>query len=333
MLRKADEALKLPASRYPVDYTNLMETPLPHLARLLRMAVLHEYKAALAMQSGERKDVTSHVKTILLLAHTLDNEPGMISQLVRLRLIKTAFVTLERRANAGTLASGEVADLSQAFAQIQITNTSAKALVAERALVNPYFRMTRKQAMEINPNKSQNEEGKDSPLPYKGSPILKFFGYYDLDYGSYLIGMRRAISLAQEPAPENLRARSYLAHVGEESTKRRRTLSGTTMSAYAPFITREDASVAIQRLALTALAVENYRNKTGKLPKDLSALGSDFAELEDPFTGENLQYHRTEKGYVVYSVGPDLKDNGLEEEDKKESVDKESYDITFTVDR
>lgn len=48
----------------------------------------------------------------------------------------------------------------------------------------------------------------------------------------------------------------------------------------------------------------------------------------------DLAYRRTDKGYVIYSVGRDREDNGgLEEADKKQSDDKQSYDITFTVER
>jgi hypothetical protein len=334
MLHMADEALKLPASRYPIDYTKLMDTSLPHLAWIKTLAELHQYKAVLTMQAGDTKNVPDDVKTILALAHTLDNEHVLISQLVRLRLIDIASRTLELRAAAGALSPAEIANLSQAFTETLLTNTAAKALIAERALTIPYFRMTKKQAFELNPGKSRNEEGKDSPLPYKGPAILRFIGYYELDYGSYLIGMRKAIALAEKPAPENLRAGRYLAHVGEESTKRQRTLSGVALTAYASVVAREDKGIATQRLTLTALAIEDYRNKKGHPPEMLSELESDFAELEDPFTGDSLHYHRTEKGYVIYSVGVDLKDNhGLEEADKKESVDQKSFDITFTVDR
>ena len=99
---------------------------------------------------------------------------------------------------------------------------------------------------------------------------------------------------------------------------------------------RENEGIAHQRLALTALAVESFRNETRRLPEYLEELAPKYFEEvpEDPFTGSELKYRRTEKGYVVYSVGPDRQDNGgLEKADKKQSGDKRSYDITFTVER
>ena len=118
--------------------------------------------------------------------------------------------------------------------------------------------------------------------------------------------------------------------------QRRRTLSGLSLSSYASAARRENEGIALQRLALTALAIESFANDTGRVPEKLEELTPKFlAELpEDPFTGLELKYRRSERGYVAYSVGPDRQDNGgLEHSREKESDDKKSPDITFTVER
>jgi hypothetical protein len=51
----------------------------------------------------------------------------------------------------------------------------------------------------------------------------------------------------------------------------------------------------------------------------------------DIFDGQPLRYGRLERGYVVYSVGPDRLDDGGTEKPKKGSV--KSWDVTFTVER
>ena len=76
--------------------------------------------------------------------------------------------------------------------------------------------------------------------------------------------------------------------------------------------------VALMRVARAALAIERYRLTTARLPDKLA----DSTPL-DPFTGQPLRYKKLAKGYVVYSVGEDGKDDGGDE--KK--------DITFTVER
>jgi hypothetical protein len=72
------------------------------------------------------------------------------------------------------------------------------------------------------------------------------------------------------------------------------------------------------RDARAALAIERYRLTTGHLPDKFTD-----SALVDPFDGQPLRYKKLAKGYVVYSIGEDGKDDGGDE--KK--------DITFTVER
>jgi hypothetical protein len=211
-----------------------------------------------------------------------------------------------------------------------------RALIGERAASIPYFRITKKELIAIHPPTDETDSEKKSPLPCHGPAILRWVGYYDLDYASYLIGMNRGIELLAASPPDNLRASGYFARAGEGSRRRQRTLSAQTLSANAGVAWRENEGIARQRLALTALAMESFRNETGRLPKGLDELGPKHLDEvpEDPFSGLDLEYRRTEMGYVIYSVGRDREDNGsLEQSDKKQSDDKQSYDITFTVER
>jgi hypothetical protein len=335
-MAKAREALKLASSRYPIDCTRLMSTELPHLAGLVSLAYLNQCRAALAILDGQTNAPFENIEAVLALAHTLDDEPSLISQLVRLRMVRMAFATLEHHANANTFTAAEILSLKNLFGQIRTTHTAARALIGERALTIPYFRMAKAEAVKLHPPSDQNDTKPSSPLPCHGPAILTLIGYYELDYGSYLIGMNKAITLLSNPPPENLRASRYLSRVGEESTKRQRTLSGQAMSTYATVPFHEAEAIAHQRIVVLALALESFRNETGPLPEQLDELVPKYCTKvpEDPFTGMDLEYHRREQGYVIYSVGRDREDNGgLEKADKRNSDDKNSYDITFTVDR
>ena len=67
------------------------------------------------------------------------------------------------------------------------------------------------------------------------------------------------------------------------------------------------------RCAKTALALELYRQENGgKSPPELNALLPKFLAkvCVDPFTGMALRYRPMSQGYMVYSVGADLVDNG-----------------------
>jgi hypothetical protein len=336
-LVQTSEALKRTASRYPINCSLLAQTPLPHLAKLKTLASLHQYKAELAIQRGDHETASEAIERILGLTRTLDNEPYLISQLVRNMLLKLAVASLARRANSGALDPAEITNLVAAFERTTTTNLVARGFVGDRAIYAPYFRMSKKDAARVTqPPRAGEDADRDSPLPCKGPYILSLVGFHELDFRYFLTVMETNIALASLPPPGNLAAVGHLARAGEVATKRRRNVSASILSALAGAVAREVEGVAFHRLATTALAVEQFRNHHGRLPEELDELTPGLlAEVpEDPFTGGELQYRRTEKGYLIYSFGRDRRDDGgLEESEKKRSSDGKSYDLPFIVER
>jgi len=75
--------------------------------------------------------------------------------------------------------------------------------------------------------------------------------------------------------------------------------------------------------AYTAIAVERYRLEHGKLPDTLKDLVPEYISSvpHDPFNGDPLMYRKREAGFVVYSVGTNLKDDsGLDDHAKGDSA-------------
>jgi len=66
--------------------------------------------------------------------------------------------------------------------------------------------------------------------------------------------------------------------------------------------------IANTRLTRAGLAALSYRQNNGPYPSDLSALGTE--EFIDPFTQKPLVYQTTPTGFVIYSVGLNLIDDG-----------------------
>jgi hypothetical protein len=64
--------------------------------------------------------------------------------------------------------------------------------------------------------------------------------------------------------------------------------------------------------ARVAIALEQFRLDTGKLPERLEELVPKYMDKVpiDPFDGKPLRYKRLEKGYTIYSVGINQIDEG-----------------------
>jgi hypothetical protein len=93
------------------------------------------------------------------------------------------------------------------------------------------------------------------------------------------------------------------------------------------WLARADATRQAARLGVPAYL---YRKKNGHFPKKLADLTPDFIAFvpTDPFDGKPMKLKRTDRGIVVYSVGPDMVDNGGAPLD---DLIKGTGDITFEV--
>jgi hypothetical protein len=123
-----------------------------------------------------------------------------------------------------------------------------------------------------------------------------------------------------------------------DSRKRGGMLTGILMPAFGRIMQIETRHLAHMLVTQTALAVERYRLTEGRLPQSLDNLVPDYIEVvpTDPFDGQSLKYRTLETGYVVYSIGYDLTDNGGAERDsnKRDRRGKPlPWDITFIVER
>jgi hypothetical protein len=74
----------------------------------------------------------------------------------------------------------------------------------------------------------------------------------------------------------------------------------------------ETRAAARERLLLAGFALAAYQRTGGEYPESLAALVPDVLSdvPVDPWSGRELVYRRTEDGYVVYSVGDNLSDDG-----------------------
>ena len=109
------------------------------------------------------------------------------------------------------------------------------------------------------------------------------------------------------------------------------------ISVSLPSFSRTDnmytANLSQRNLALTALALREQEIRTAKFPESLEDLGpADRADRVDPFVEQPFIYHRSGDGYVLYSVGPNLKDDGGVPK-AKEGPARKDYDLVVKAER
>jgi len=323
--------------RYPVDYSYGLDTELPHLARLKNMARIIALQAALAAEEGRDDEWADSIRLLLNLASTLDEDPTIISHLVRNAMLQLAVKTAERGLNRVCSRDTACGRLQAAFARVDQTGCLERAFIGERALMIPMLRLS---WPEIN-NLGQSEDGESQPRKpqrYLGKPAFGFWltGFFERDLNFYLQTLDNCISLSKLPPPEMLALTNQFEAASQVARKKMYVFSSLLLPAFSRIAIREAAMLTHVRLAETAMAIERFRHAHGHLPDNLTQLVPEFLESvpADPFNGKPLRYRQMNLGYIIYGVGADDQDdNGREGPDRKKSTDTNSYDITFTVER
>lgn len=342
-LAKMREAIELPECRYPVDYTPGPNTLLLHLGKLHNLAEIVRYESLLAGESGDTSNVVASIDNLLGMANTLDKEPDLIAQLVRISFIAMAKNSLELCLQATNLSEPELNGLASTFSAADKTNLMAKALAGEPAINTPVF-------IQVNRNangarelvKGMKDTGEIFSTPDLDARLIRdprFYeatGFWDRDLLYYLNVMETNIALASFAPPQNLVAAGNLKKAENEAEQNRCYLSKLFIEALSNALTNDVKHFAYLRTSTTAIAVERFRLTREKLPEDLTELVPQFLSAVpiDPFDGKPLRYRHLAKGYVIYSVGTDGHDDGGKEKPADwKSGDKTNYDITFTVER
>ena len=174
------------------------------------------------------------------------------------------------------------------------------------------------------------DAGIGAEIPPVAGPILGLNRSEDL--AQYLSLMERMIEAAKRPMPQ---ARNEIDLVEQDLWALKRTkvkklryvLTLLLIPAPAAALDGAARGNAMNDAAATAIAVERYRRKHGRIPNQLGQLAPDFLPQVpiDPFDGKPMRYVVRDGEYLLYVVGSDGVDNGGEGE--------RDPDIVFRVQR
>jgi GYF domain 2 len=295
-------------SRYPIDLTKGANTLLPHLAKLKQVAQLAELSAIMQADSRQPANAGQGVSLALASARSLEAEPLLISQLVRVANQGVAANALEQVVNHVTLGPETLAQLQTAFdhaSQYEAAGTGfTRALVGERASGLETFDLPPEKLRELLPGGPAGAQaaGQEKAL----ANLKEQQTFYDET-------LNQLFTARKESFPDRLKAGETLAPRITEAQSKGYVLCTMLLPALARTTITEAAALARLHLAQTAVALELFRAANGNsYPNSLNELAPKFlsAVPNDPFDGQPLRYRKAGEGYVLHSIGPNLKDDG-----------------------
>jgi hypothetical protein len=307
------QAAGIERCRYDWDYRNLATgTPSKDIrdcARLLHLGALSHAHA------GDPNGVVECITDGLALANSLREEPALTGYLVRVACLSLTLNGLERSLSLTAFTDAQLQKLGDALTATAGTLDLTQAMVAEQCLMIEMYR---------DPSLMGGAGG---GAPARLPPVLGKMWLLDtLDSMADIIEASRL-----PPAERPARFRAIEQEVQQLSFLH--VMVKMLVPALARVPIQDLRARAHLDLARTALAVERYRRATGRLPGRLEELVPQYLDRvpADFFDGRPIRYERLARGYVVYSVGEDGRDDAGRERDRKNSS--APSDLPFIVTR
>jgi len=306
-----EQGTRRPSCRFEHDYTAGFSMLMPHLAGLRNMIRILEAKACLEAQAGRSEAAWDLAVTQLKFADVLRKEPILISQLVRFASIRVSCQTIRKVSEIAPPNEEQGRIIDRLLMDYQDNAPLLLALDGERLLGGEWaFNLLKNGPIKNLGALSGQESGAENV----------FLGLYSAfkplslaDHAAYLRTMSEHTRNAQQPYSPG-EQRNLDAQIG-----RLHVVTSMIVPALGRIKEVYWETVAEMRVTRAGLALLQSRKAQGAFPQTLETLA--LKDLNDPFSGGPLLYRPSPKGFVLYSVGPDQKDNGGAPKPKKGKAD------------
>jgi tetratricopeptide (TPR) repeat protein len=325
------------ACHYSVDFNKGLAMLVPHWSSIRASARLFVLEAILNAEEGEPAAAIENLQAALRLSHSMAEEPLPISQLCRISCRATLFFGLEHILNSQQLTDVQLLQIARAFRGDETPLAMEHAMAGELCMGIHLFQMSGKELSSVisslnldDPDASS--EPSDMSL---GIKLMKLSGMTGRDFDYFIRTMSRRLEESKLPFPAKLDAADEGRSVLQNETSHSLYFySALILPAGCRVPLKEAQDIARMNIIQSALAIERYRlANQDRLPDKLDDLVPSLLPSvpSDPFDGKPLRFKKLPKGYMVYSIGPDRKDDGGVERNPKKPGWPE--DITFRVER
>ena len=323
-------AARRPRNVYPIHYEETFNALLPHLACMKGISRIFQVRALARMESGNSQGAAEDVRMIFRMSDSLQEEPLLISQLVRIAVETIACKTLWLGLADHRWTDAQLAEFQQLLSQRSLGPSLIHGLEGERVVGLEGT----EQALR-GPFKLRVDTGFLDRVGDVQESGLRAGEFSAASLGNLLIPAgwvrKSQVELLRGYQTLLIKARLQLSSTNRSSTGA--SMSGTdaaltmdTSGAGFPFtVLRRMLLPALENaaskaqfgqtvvgLAGAACALERYHLAKGEFPASLDELVPQYVAVVpiDRMNGEPLHYRRTDDGWFqLWSVGKDGKDD------------------------
>jgi hypothetical protein len=315
-----EQGTRRKSCRFDHDYTEGFNILLPHLAGLRDIVRLIGARSCLEAEAGRPDAAWNYALTQLKFADALRKDPIIISFLVRLAAIRTSCETIQRICENTPPNAEQYKTVESLLSNYEGIEPLVLALDGERLLGGEWaFNLLRNGSARDLTASINNDWGLGEVLLSLYSTFFKPF--LIADHAAYMRIMGYYTRLAQQPY--SLDERNTI----DEKVRQMHSRLNWVTSMLVPALSRVKEiyweTIAQMRVTRAGLALLQEKKAQGAFPQTLEMPKN----LDDPFSKELLHYKLQGQGFIIYSVGPDEKDNGGSPKQKKQKTD---WDIVWS---
>ncbi|MCX5662757.1 MAG: hypothetical protein NTW19_24005 [Planctomycetota bacterium] len=318
------QARDISECRYPVNLTLGIGATMPYLGEVHRMRYPLKLAARLAAERGDGEAATQSILDILGIARSFRREPILITQLAKLAEEFAAADALETCLALTRFSDDQLTRLAEPFRVLPDFDGIDRAWASERCF---YLSVLDDSKSLLTGSTMSAMMGSGAPPPPRMALYLAT-GLRDLDRLKVLRWSREAVAWGHEA----------VHHADSPGNSPPNGVSPVFLvSSQIPDFHAVEKNTRTARvravIVLAAIAAKRFQLAHGSLPDRLDLLVPEFlpAAPADLFDGQPLRYKRTPRGALVYSVGPDLKDNGGVKGNTPGSSNVPESDIVFEL--
>ncbi len=308
-----------------------LDVRFPHLAKLRQLSRFLAVDAVANARNGNPAMAMRLIRIGFMMSESLKNQAHLLSQILRTSQVASMSVALSESLRYGSIRQDQAEKLYHVLRGIHLEQAYEEGLKGDRALGIAFLASVAehpRRSIHDTMRKMGSRLEPESRSPEKIGGV--YLSWVLRDELLYLRSMHKYIDAARLPYREiksKGRDKSLDADLPGYALYCAilLPLSPGTWDSWERAPTMLDAGQVL-------LALSAYKDRFGSYPANLGELRTKLGWKipEDPFSGKDFIYKRDGKGFLLYSIGPDLKDDGGKELPKN---DRDNGDIVWRMER
>jgi hypothetical protein len=324
------EATARPKCRFDTDWSDPPNALFPHLARLRAVGRFTGAEATVEAYRGRQAAAVDRLRMGFVATRHLSSEACLIDVLMGcaidgIMLQAVDYVVPERPAPPR-----EARALAEELVRLDYGEWLDRAMLTERVFGISVFDHLRAGDYSVLGNPGMPSAGAERAVCWLHSRAFPVWRAQDeLYYVTAMGELARVTSLTPKERAADPSAQAALA----SQPPRWALGSNIVLPVFAKAFIKTETTAARRAVLATALGLGVYKQQHHTYPSRLADLESlNWPVATDVFSEGHLVYRRSESGFVLYSVGPDLIDNGGHPvSDMAKVWDEKNVDIVWTA--